>query len=541
MNSQDGESPARAARQRAFLLAALLVCEYLALSFTYDAIPNAKDAGAWRPILGSVGAIAPAFLLVVAVLFAVLGGRVRQVWLRSGAHVARQRLAPAWLGAHFLCFGAFVAVTHRVFGPGEPVDALLPWVGGWLLSGAGLVLALLLAAMIPGALMRLVIALGPYLATGVGLGVSVWLAGLASAQLWDSLGTVTLYTVATVLQYLVSDLVFDPALADVGSTTFYVRVAPVCSGYEGLGLITVFLAAYVWMEREALRLPRAWLLIPIGALTVLVGNVMRIVALILVGIHVSPQVALGGFHSKAGWLFFCAIGLGLVAWSRRSPWFSNEPASAPRADNPVSPYVLPLLAVIAAALISGLFSTGFDRAYVLRVLAGAVVLFAYRHRRSLFDWRVSLEAAGVGALVFVLWLGLSPAVDPSAFGTWRQSFDALPPPERSAWVFFKLVGSVVLIPIVEERAFRGYLLRRLASAAFEAVPLTHFRWWPVLASSLAFGALHQEWIAGTVAGVLFAFIQARRGNLGEAIFAHAVSNALIAVWALGLGRMDLWM
>ena len=40
---------------------------------------------------------------------------------------------------------------------------------------------------------------------------------------------------------------------------------------------------------------------------------MRIAALVLVGTRVSPEVALGGFHSQAGWLAFNALALGTLA------------------------------------------------------------------------------------------------------------------------------------------------------------------------------------------------------------------------------------
>ena len=40
---------------------------------------------------------------------------------------------------------------------------------------------------------------------------------------------------------------------------------------------------------------------------------LRIALLIAVGVNISPEIALSGFHSKAGWLFFCGIALALIA------------------------------------------------------------------------------------------------------------------------------------------------------------------------------------------------------------------------------------
>jgi CAAX prenyl protease-like protein len=93
---------------------------------------------------------------------------------------------------------------------------------------------------------------------------------------------------------------------------------------------------------------------------------------------------------------------------------------------------------------------------------------------------------------------------------------------------------------VEELAFRGFLLRWLVSPEFERVPARAWTWSAVLVSSLAFGVLHGHWILGTFAGIVFAFVLLARGRLSDAILAHALTNAGIAVAVLAFGRWDLW-
>ncbi len=108
----------------------------------------------------------------------------------------------------------------------------------------------------------------------------------------------------------------------------------------------------------------------------------------------------------------------------------------------------------------------------------------------------------IGAAVFVVWLGLEWAlgfteVEPSAV---PGALAEIPAGLAAAWVIFRVVGSVVTVPIAEELAFRGYALRRLASPAFDQAPL-RFTWLSFLLSSILFGALHGRWLAGTVAGM----------------------------------------
>ena len=95
-------------------------------------------------------------------------------------------------------------------------------------------------------------------------------------------------------------------------------------------------------------------------------------------------------------------------------------------------------------------------------------------------------------------------------------------------------------PIVEELAFRGFLLRRIIARSFDEVSYEQWTWPAVLGSSLLFAAFHQQWLGGFVAGVLYAYAQKRRGLLSDAIVAHAVTNALIAAQVLIAGHWSLW-
>ncbi len=109
------------------------------------------------------------------------------------------------------------------------------------------------------------------------------------------------------------------------------------------------------------------------------------------------------------------------------------------------------------------------------------------------------------------------------------------------WIMLRIAGGVFTVPLAEELAFRGFGLRRLVSVDFDLVPWRVFTWTSLLISSLLFGLLHGDrWLAGTVAGVFYALAMRHRGRLGDAILAHAVTNALLAFWVLWFGRWELW-
>ena len=103
-----------------------------------------------------------------------------------------------------------------------------------------------------------------------------------------------------------------------------------------------------------------------------------------------------------------------------------------------------------------------------------------------------------------------------------------------------MIGAIITVPVAEELFFRGYLQRKLIASDFEAVPFGRFTWMSFIVSSLAFGLLHQSWIAGVIAGSLFALAVYRRGRLADAITAHATANALLSVYVLATGAWSLW-
>jgi CAAX prenyl protease-like protein len=111
---------------------------------------------------------------------------------------------------------------------------------------------------------------------------------------------------------------------------------------------------------------------------------------------------------------------------------------------------------------------------------------------------------------------------------------------RGVWLLFRVLGSVVTVPLAEELAFRGYLTRRLLAADFQAVPPGRFSWFSFLLSSALFGALHGRWLAGMLAGMGYALALNRRGQLADAVVAHGVTNALIAAYVLATGSWSLW-
>src|SRR5262249_13187727 len=152
------------------------------------------------------------------------------------------------------------------------------------------------------------------------------------------------------------------------------------SGYEGIGLILTFLAAYLGFARDDYRFPRSFLLLPLGAVAMWLANAVRLALLVGLGTSVSPDVAARGLHSLAGWLALIVVGGGLVFVTRRLRFFTGDrlAAGGTGISSPTVAYLAPLAAILAVSLLTGAFTSGFDWLYPLRVLAAAGSLWVFR-------------------------------------------------------------------------------------------------------------------------------------------------------------------
>ena len=103
----------------------------------------------------------------------------------------------------------------------------------------------------------------------------------------------------------------------------------------------------------------------------------------------------------------------------------------------------------------------------------------------------------------------------------------------------RVIGTVALVPLAEELAFRGYLHRKLIADKFETVRENAFSWKAFIVSSVLFAALHERWLAGGLAGAMFAVALYRSGKLYGAVVAHVAANALIAFAAIAFGWWGL--
>lgn len=518
------------------LLVAILLAEILALSIGFDAGVMAVDSG-WPALVLYRSPYLLRSGLVAAIVVAVLSLWRLNIEIRAAASRSSARAACLWLLLQLAAFGLFALTTQSVFErPGRGETIRLWDLGAWAITGF-LTFALWAAAVISPCFWpslarrgRGVFAIG-LVVTGV-----AFVAAAAVQRGWDFLSGPTLLTAQWLLRFVAGDVVCDPEQRLLGTDNFRVTVSAQCSGYEGIGLILAMLLAYFWIFRRDLRFPHALVMVPIGVGAIWLTNAARIAALIWIGSRVSPELALGGFHSQAGWLGFATVSILLIIAGHRCRFFTTRTrdASAPLVS-PTLAYLAPFLFSITILIVAEAFLSEPATIHPVRTVGvGILLMLLWAH----YEWtndaprhhaRHVSEAVAIGGAVFVGWVALtrlglaggeSLEVAPIPNG--------LTPGTRLFWIWAWVIGYCVVTPFAEELAFRGYLLRRLVDFDFRSVSPHRFTWLSFLISSIAFGLLHKEWVAGSLAGMAYAGVVYRSGQLRSAVIAHSVTNLLIA-------------
>jgi exosortase E/protease (VPEID-CTERM system) len=432
-----------------------------------------------------------------------------------------------WLLVHLLLLAILAGLSHSLYRATTGDLSLALVTGAGIVVGFGVMVAALLA-LAPGTV---------WVSDARSLGAA-WLyaaiiAGLATSaigllqSLWRPASALTFYLVGSLLRPILPALQADPHELILDTGRFAIQVADACSGLEGIGLILGFSTLWLIYFRREYVFPRALWIVPIGMVAMLALNALRIAALLLIGHAGYPDVALFGFHSQAGWITFILGASAVVLLSRRAAFLRPEIDPHDRravAPNPTAPYLMPLLSILAVGMLTRAVSGPSEALYPLSVLAGLGALWAYRQTlRQALDWgctwRGPLCGVIVGVLTITLMHLLSPDLDPLPLET---------PLGRWLAAGSRCVAALITIPLADELAYRGFLMRRLARLDFEAMPFTAVRWPAIGVSAVVSGAIHGAlFIPALIGGIAYGALIMRRGKFGEAVVAHALTNAVV--------------
>jgi exosortase E/protease (VPEID-CTERM system) len=439
-------------------------------------------------------------------------------------------LRPRWILAHLFFLGILAELSHSIYrGTTSELSVAL-------IASAGLVVGVILVVTALLALAPKSVWADDARSLGNAWIYAAIIAGFATSaigvlqNLWRPFSALTFYLVTALVRPVVPALQADPNQLILNTGRFAIQVAGACSGLEGIGLIIAFSVAWLTYFRHEYVFPRSLWIIPIGIVTMFGLNTIRIATLLLIGHAGYPGVALFGFHSQAGWIAFI-VGAGAVVLLSRRPVFLQaralpETAAATRDENPTAAYLVPLLAVLAAGMVSRATSGQFEVLYPLRFVAGLAALWAYRGTlKRAVDWRFTWRGPATGVVIgiltisFVHFLATPDSLDSTVM---------LSPLARFAGMVGRCGAALVTAPLTEELAYRGFLMRRIARPDFDAMPFMSVRWPAIVLTALVSAGIQGSlFLPAVLAGIAYGAVVVHRGKFGDAVIAHAVANAAL--------------
>ena len=215
---------------------------------------------------------------------------------------------------------------------------------------------------------------------------------------------------------------------------------------------------------------------------------------------------------------------------------------------PFLPRAAPFAVFIALLALQPVLAGVVDERWLVvsRGLAAAALLAIFWPRyRELFhvpatpagEW---LVAVGAGFLVAVLWI----ALDAGWAHMGERSSGFVPLDAAGSLdpllIALRLVGFVLVVPVMEELFWRSFLMRRIDRADFLALDPRATTLAALALSSAVFALAHSAWLAGLVAGAVYGTIYRRTGNLRACVASHATSNLTIGGWILATRDWSLW-
>jgi uncharacterized protein len=224
----------------------------------------------------------------------------------------------------------------------------------------------------------------------------------------------------------------------------------------------------------------------------------------------------------------------------------------PTAD--ILPYVLPMFAYVA---LGGLESylpqvdshpspVWYPIAYGIRVaIIGAMAWYFRSTWRDLRPFpSVTSIVLGIvsGLIVTGLWVGLDGHYPNLPFLGKRISFDPtrMSHAARIGFCVVRLIGLVLVVPLIEELFWRSFLIRWLIDPDFRRVPIGQVTLFSAAVTSVLFAVAHPEWLPALLTGLLWAWLLHQTRSLSACLISHAVANLALGIYVIQFGAWQFW-
>jgi len=207
-------------------------------------------------------------------------------------------------------------------------------------------------------------------------------------------------------------------------------------------------------------------------------------------------------------------------------------------SKPWLPYVVPFGVYMAFLLVQS--NANLLWLYPVKTIAVAAALWFFRKEYEELRPNFSILAVVVGVVAIAIWIGIDSFYPKFTQATPFDPTTIASVAQRNMFIVIRIIGAVIVVPLMEELFWRAFLIRWLINENFKSVPVGAFTWLSFAVTAGLFGAEHSEWLAGLICGVLYNGLYYKRKDVFSCVVAHAVSNAALAVWVLSRGDWKFW-
>lgn len=218
--------------------------------------------------------------------------------------------------------------------------------------------------------------------------------------------------------------------------------------------------------------------------------------------------------------------------------------------HPALPYVLPFAVYIVLLAAQSWFPGLPEIMQAARLLLTLLVTVPLLRRAVPLKLSSPGWSVVCGVAIFAIWVG-PDLVWPHYREHWLFQNRLTGTAESSlpralladpVFIAIRLMTTVLLVPVIEELFWRGWLMRWMVRKDFQSVPLGAYTADSFWITAVLFASEHGPyWDVGLVAGVVFGAWLLRTRSLGDCVLAHAVANLCLALHVLVFARWQYWL
>lgn len=218
--------------------------------------------------------------------------------------------------------------------------------------------------------------------------------------------------------------------------------------------------------------------------------------------------------------------------------------------HPATPYAGPFLVFLALLALMPHVPLGPRTGLVLWIVIPTCAILWLS--RDVLEFRPACPVWSVlvGVGVFAVWVGPDFLI-PGWRNHWLfsnaivgQAKTSLAPAalQDPVAILLRSARAVLVVPVLEELFWRGWLMRWIANPDFRKLPLGQYdarAFWLV---ALLFAMEHGSyWEVGFAAGAIYNWWMLRTRRLSDLILAHAVTNACLCWYVVAAGHWEYWL